>query len=79
MECKALYIAFAASINRNIMECKDCSGKMDRQNILRINRNIMECKDLSTGNVHMTAAGINRNIMECKAVILSAQVSAIQY
>ena len=36
------------SINRNIMECKECQQKPTWRAILRINRNIMECKDITT-------------------------------
>ena len=32
-------------INRNIVECKDVSGKSCLMLLSRINRNIVECKD----------------------------------
>ena len=36
-----------SSINRNIVECKDCSHWCIVHNQIRINRNIVECKDCS--------------------------------
>ena len=53
-------------INRNIVECKDVSGKSCLMLLSRINRNIVECKDRSKKLVTYWLQSINRNIVECK-------------
>ena len=53
-------------INRNIVECKDVSGKSCLMLLSRINRNIVECKVYTASGAVSPAARINRNIVECK-------------
>ena len=54
------------SINRNIVECKDCTISEANVFELGINRNIVECKAANTGDSSPVPPGINRNIVECK-------------
>ena len=63
---KVYQIDEKSRINRNIVECKDVSGKSCLMLLSRINRNIVECKDRSKKLVTYWLQSINRNIVECK-------------
>ena len=55
-----------ASINRNIVECKERTGYRYPCWEHRINRNIVECKAQYYGYNGVAWCCINRNIVECK-------------
>ena len=55
-----------ASINRNIVECKEHNPRRKQEDLLRINRNIVECKVSLTPFLLSPCYSINRNIVECK-------------
>ena len=55
-----------ASINRNIVECKERTGYRYPCWEHRINRNIVECKAQYYGSNGVAWCCMNRNIVECK-------------
>ena len=53
-------------INRNILECKADSSRIETGGRVCINRNILECKELPDIRKLHPENRINRNILECK-------------